>query len=128
MFERPFTRTLQFTRLNLRLQSAVPGLLLFGVQPYFAFVASEDNCADDPTRRVPLQGSKHRKPPWLVAAEAGHFELLDAFLAEQSLDPLKLQGLTELEFSFISRAEPDPGCRSLEKRKLFFFARASNEC
>ena len=95
--------------LNFRLQSAVPGLLLFGVQPYYAFVASEDNCADDPTRRVPLRGPKHVKPPWLVAAEAGRFELLDAFLAEQGLDPLKLQGLSELESSFALRAEPDPG-------------------
>ena len=95
--------------LNFRLQSAVPGLLLFGVQPYYAFVASEDNCADDPTRRVPLRGPRHGKPPWLVAAEAGRFELLDTFLAEQGLDPVKLQGLSELEASFASRAEPDPG-------------------
>ena len=102
--------------LNLRLRSAVPGLLLFGVQPCYAFVASEDNCADDPTRRVPLRGPKHEKPSWLVAAEAGRFELLDSFLSEQGLDPLKLQGLTELESSFLSRAEPDPGWIALLPR------------
>ena len=47
--------------LNLRLQSAVPALLLFGVEPYYAFVASEDNCADDPTRLQPLRGPKREK-------------------------------------------------------------------
>ena len=98
--------------LNLRLQSAVPALLLFGVEPYYAFVASEDNCADDPTRLQPLRGPKREKNFGSLRrteAEAGSFALLDSFPEEHGLDPLQMQSLLDLERSFERRHEPDSG-------------------
>ncbi|CAE7464969.1 unnamed protein product [Symbiodinium sp. CCMP2456] len=93
--------------LNLRLQSSVPGLLLFGAQPYYAFVASEDNCADDPTRLCTVRPPSLDKPLWLREAEAGRFEALDGFLTAHGLDPLTLQGLADLSESFAARSSPD---------------------
>ena len=86
--------------LNSRLRASLPGLLFFNLHPHYAYVASEDNPADDPSRRVSLRKPCTPEPAWLCAAKAGRFELLDAYLKAQGLEPGQLAGLPELKASF----------------------------
>ena len=102
--------------LNSRLRSALPGLLFFNLHPYYAYLASADNPADDPTRDRPVRSPAISEPLWLKAAELGQFAELDRFLAQFGLDPLQLQGLDLLQKSFEERdrspgvpSSPDPG-------------------
>ena len=89
--------------LNSRLRSSLPGLLFFNLHPYYAYLASADNPADDPTRDRAVRPPAIPEPSWLQAAELGQFAELDRFLTQFGLDPLQLQGLDLLQKSFEER-------------------------
>ena len=89
--------------LNSRLRSSLPGVLFFNLHPHYAYIASGDNPADDPTRMRPVRAPCFAEPLWLREAESGNFRLLDTFLKSLGLHPLQLQGLWDLEESFADR-------------------------
>ena len=67
--------------LNSRLRSSLPGILFFNLHPHYAFVASEDNPAHDPSRQRPVQPPCIAEPAWLSAALRGSFQAFDTHLA-----------------------------------------------
>ncbi|OLP80262.1 hypothetical protein AK812_SmicGene39345 [Symbiodinium microadriaticum] len=89
--------------LNSRLRSSVPGLLFFNLHPHYAYIASEDNPGDDPTRCRPVRQPAIGEPLWLREAELGNFEPLDEFLSAIGRHPVQVQGLDELKVSFDDR-------------------------
>ena len=104
--------------LNSRTRTSLPRLLFFNLHPHYAYVASEDNAADDPTRQRPVRSPVMPEPLWLRLAEDGNFSELDRVLSEWQLDPLQLQGIPELLARF--RADPAglPSRLDLVKQRL----------
>ena len=90
--------------LNSRTRTSLPCLLFFNLHPHTAYIASEDNAADDPTRQRPVRPPVMPEPLWLRLAEDGDFSELDRFLLERQLEPLQLQGIPELLARFHARS------------------------
>ena len=90
--------------LNSRTRASLPCLLFFNLHPRYAYVASEDNAADDPTRQRPVRSPVMPEPLWLRLAEDGNFSELDRVLSEWQLGPLQLQGIPELLARFRARS------------------------
>ena len=86
--------------LNFCLQASLPGYIFFNLHPSFAFVASEDNPSDDPSRLRKVRPPSVPLPSWYRAGASGDFAPLDAFLSDLDLLPEQMQGLPE---SFKSR-------------------------
>ena len=89
--------------INPRMRSSLPCLLFFNLHPRYAYIASEDNAADDPTRSRPVRAPTLAEPLWLRRAEVGDFGELDRFLTAWGLEPLQLQDISELLQQFESR-------------------------
>ena len=54
--------------LNSRLRASLPCLLFFNLHPCYAYIASEDNAADDPTRQRPVRLPVMPEPLWRGSA------------------------------------------------------------
>ena len=97
--------------LNLRLRASIPAVLFFNMFPQFAFVASEDNPSDDPSRFLPVRRPRLAEPDWLRDGELGDFSSLDLFLGKHGLMPEQREGLESLNSSFVARSGRTLACR-----------------
>ncbi|OLP79985.1 hypothetical protein AK812_SmicGene39667 [Symbiodinium microadriaticum] len=89
--------------LNLCLQASLPGYFFFNLHPSFAFVASEDNPSDDPSRYKEVRAPSLPLPKWYAAGCTGDFAPLDSFLSGLDLLPEQMQGLPQLFAGFRTR-------------------------
>ena len=81
--------------VNKLIRSSIADHAGSGVRPFYAFVRSAKNPADDPTRSVALRQPSRNEALWLRDLEVGRTEKFDAFLEEASLGAKDLQGLPE---------------------------------
>ena len=71
--------------------------LSLGVLSIVAYIASEDNPADDPTRGKKIRAPSKAIPPWLKSAEDGSYSDLDAALRAWKATPHDVSGLPDPE-------------------------------
>ena len=93
---------LLFPKFSHALIATMP-TFLFNLHPYYAYIASEDNAADDPTRGRPVRAPSIPEPLWLQLGKRGDFSELDRLLHLWGVDPLQLQGIPQLLDQFASR-------------------------
>lgn len=79
--------------INKKLRASVPHQVGHNVRPFYGFVRSKENPADDPTRDAQLRSPRREVPPFLASAMEGNFDLLDSFLATHQLRVIDLGGL-----------------------------------
>ena len=72
--------------LNSLLRRSLPSTLGHNVYLFPQYIPTDINSADDPTRNREVREPQSQPPPWLIAAEDGKFEELDAMLRERNLD------------------------------------------
>ena len=81
--------------INCLLRSSVPHHVGQGVRPFYGYVRSALNPADDPTRRVSLRRPSRKTAGWLDSMEMGDYRGYDRMLREHGLSASDLQGLPE---------------------------------
>ena len=81
--------------LNLLMKQSIPYLVGSNIRPFYSFVRSAKNPADDPTRSVPVRDPSRAEAEWLRKLEAGDPEEFESFLEGADLHHAALQGLPE---------------------------------
>ena len=66
--------------INQKLRRSIPDHLGSNTRPFYGFVRSKFNPADDPTRGVELRRPSEEEPKWWAPLEKGDFEEFDRFL------------------------------------------------
>ena len=66
------------TTLNYYLSTSLPYILGGGLYPYLFHVGTHDNCADDPSRLVPLRSAPPSTPFWLRTFLTGNLSYFSA--------------------------------------------------
>ena len=137
--------------LNFELRRSLPQYLSSKIRPFYGFLKSAFNPADDPTRDVEIRSAWDGAPSWLAEAGLGNFAPLDDWLCERHMHlhqlrqlppahellpdaPLRLPGPDPQRVGRITR-EPKKFARSLLKRPsilacdiLKLFDRLPREC
>lgn len=99
--------------LNSLLRQSLPVVLGCGIYSSPGYIGSARNPSDDPTRGAPLRSADIELPDWWVAANAGDFAPLDAFLSSIDLHPHQLAGYDDLrEISGMEPEKFDPESKS----------------
>ena len=83
-------------QLNAEIRASIPVHVGFNVRPFFGFVRSKKNPADDPTRGQQIRRPAREAAPWLQDLWHGDYSGLDAMLKEQGLER-QLSGLPAQE-------------------------------
>lgn len=104
-------------QINRRLSTSIPDHVLYNTRPFYGFVDSAQNPADDPTRTREVRKPAHAPPPWLDQALGGSFELFDEKLKQEGFHPDQLSGLPPEE-ELLAGATTD-FCSSFEAKKQF---------
>ena len=81
--------------INCLLKASVPHHVGQAVRPFYGYVRSALNPADDPTRRVSLRRPVRRIAAWLESMEKGDYSGYDCMLREHGLSHSDLQGLPD---------------------------------
>ena len=81
--------------VNDLIRASIPFHVGSGIRPFYAFVRTAKNPADDPTRGVEIRRPSRGEARWLRDLELGHYEAFDSFLHSASLAPSDLQGLPD---------------------------------
>eukprot|EP00435_Cladocopium_sp_Y103_P065292 s216_g27.t1 len=63
--------------LNQQMKSSIPDHVRFNTRPFYGFVRSAYNPADDPTRDAALRVPSRSEPPWLEDLQKGNYEQFD---------------------------------------------------
>ena len=66
--------------INQKLRRSIPDHLGFNTRPFYGFIRSKFNPADDPTRGVAIRTPAEEEPVWWEPLGAGDFGLFDSFL------------------------------------------------
>ena len=83
--------------LNSPIKCSIPNHVLYNTRPFYGYVETSRNVADDPTRDRPLRPPVREKASWLAGALAGDFRQMDAMLEEHNMHTEQLKGLPEEE-------------------------------
>ena len=92
--------------LNLLMKQSIAYLVGANIRPFYAFVRSAKNPADDPTRSVPVRDPVRAEAEWFRKLEAGETDEFERFLEEADLHAAALQGLPEAS-ELGARVSPD---------------------
>eukprot|EP00438_Fugacium_kawagutii_P030227 Skav219520 [mRNA] locus=scaffold30:151922:156355:+ [translate_table: standard] len=84
------------SEVNKLLKQSIPDHVTSGIRPFYGYVRSKLNPADDPTRNVGIRSPSRNEAEWLAEAKLGKFEKLDQFLAERQLSILDMAGLPDV--------------------------------
>ena len=82
-------------QINCLLRQSLADHLSSNVRPFYGYVRSKLNPADDPTRSASLRGPVRPSAGWFVRALEGCFDEFDAELRYRDLDILQLSGLPD---------------------------------
>ena len=82
-------------QINCLLRQSLADHLSSNVRPFYGYVRSKLNPADDPTRSASLRGPVRPSAGWFVRALEGCFDKFDAELRRRELDILQLSGLPD---------------------------------
>eukprot|EP00438_Fugacium_kawagutii_P025277 Skav207212 [mRNA] locus=scaffold1244:113945:117027:+ [translate_table: standard] len=108
--------------LNNELRRSIPDHITYNTRPFYGFLKSEKNPADDPTRCKSVRKPEKPKPPWLASLLEGQGkEEFEAFLKEKQLGLEHLSELPEEARGVFGHREED------EKRILEKERRAGNK-
>ena len=86
--------------LNYYLSTSLPYVLGGGLYPYLFHVGTDDNCADDPSRLVPLRCSLTATPFWLKTFQSGNLTKIVASRRESLRKDFVSWGSSELQCNF----------------------------
>ena len=81
--------------VNELIRSSIPFHVGNGVRPFYAFVRTGRNPADDPTRGVCVRKPLRPEALWLRELEVGKTSSFDSFIAAAGLSASDLQGLPD---------------------------------
>ena len=81
--------------INQRLKRSIAAHAGSGIRPFYGFVDSARNPADDPTRRRQVRKPVRKAEAWLESSLRGEFEELDEKLWEQGVHLDQISGLPE---------------------------------
>ena len=81
--------------LNRELRRSIPEHLAANLRPFYGFVRSKLNPADDPTRDAAVREPSEKESSWLTDLKVGDFTAYDAFLEELGLDRTAVAGLPD---------------------------------
>ena len=81
--------------VNDLIRSSIPFHVGSGVRPFYAFVRTAKNPADDPTRGVSVRKPSRPEALWLRELELGKTTSFDSFIASAGLSAADLQGLPD---------------------------------
>ena len=84
-------------QLNAEIRGSIPTHVGFNVRPFFGFVRSKKNPADDPTRGQQIRAPSRSAALWLEELWEGDAQGLDSMLREQGLERMQLSGLPPQE-------------------------------
>ena len=113
--------------LNAEIRASIPIHVGFNVRPFFGFVRSKKNPADDPTRGQQIRRPAREAAQWMQEMWHGDYVGLDSMLKEQGLERMQLSGLpgqetlvpfkpVDLQRGGVVRADAR---RSLRKNKVW---------
>ncbi len=109
--------------LNTLLQGSLPVHLGCGMAGSYGFCPSESNCADDPTRNVPVRSPTKCPSSWwpneVEFSEERRLEMFDDWLASYGTSEWDLSGLPSLD-ELSGVVDEDPGWKRTKKSKKFF--------
>ena len=88
------------TTLNYYLSTSLPYVLGGSLCPYLFHVRTDDNCADDPSRLVPLRRSLTAAPFWLKTFLSGNLTKIVASRRESLYKDFVSWGSSELQCNF----------------------------
>ena len=81
--------------LNKEIRASIPDHVVSNVRPFYGFVRSKLNPADDPTRDAPLRRPSKEQALWMQELKKGNCDSFDAELSKWGLDLQQLRGLPE---------------------------------
>ena len=81
--------------LNKEIRASIPDHVVSNVRPFYGFVRSKLNPADDPTRDAPLRRPSKEQALWMQELKKGNCDAFDAELSKWGLDLQQLRGLPE---------------------------------
>ncbi len=84
-------------QINRRLSASIPQHISSNLRPFYGFVDSAQNPADDPTRSREVRKPVSSPPEWLTQAMEGELELFDEALRVEGVHPDQLSGLPPQE-------------------------------
>ena len=79
--------------INRELKRSVPAHIACGVRPFYGYVRSKRNPADDPTRRRSVRSPERTEAGWLTDLKAGNYAPFDEFLMERGLHGSQTRGV-----------------------------------
>ena len=82
-------------QINCLLRQSLADHLSSNVRPFYGYVRSKLNPADDPTRAASLRGPVRNGAGWFVRALEGSFGEMDQELEERGLSLLQISGLPD---------------------------------
>ena len=85
------------TALNRELKRSIPEHFNQGIRPFYAYVRSKRNPADDPTRCREVRKAERSEALWMEKLKQGDTELFDEFLEKEGLHPRQTRGLPDEE-------------------------------
>ena len=109
--------------LNRELRRSIPEHLAANVRPFYGFVRSKLNPADDPTREAEVRGPSQEESSWLRDLKVGEFTAYDAFLEELGLDRTAVAGLPEeaelaRQWDYNGRSKIEEKRKTREQKKV----------
>ena len=63
--------------LNQEMRRSIPDHVRFNTRPFYGFLRSAVNPADDPTREVPVRSPSKDEPEWLISLQQGEYGQFD---------------------------------------------------
>ena len=89
--------------VNRELKKSIPEHFGSGIRPFYAYVRSKRNPADDPTRAREVRGAERGEAEWMR-----RFEMFDEMLEEAGVHPRQTRGLPDEETLW---KDPPADCR-----------------
>ena len=77
------------------LRLSIPYHISSNIKPFYGFVRSKLNPADDPTRGQPIRGPSRPEADWLRSLKCEQFEAFDNFLEKKNLTVLAMAELPD---------------------------------
>ncbi len=79
--------------INRELKKSIPAHVTSGVRPFYGYVRSKRNPADDPTRKRNVRPPEREEASWLGELKGGNYAPFDEFLFERGLHVSQTRGV-----------------------------------
>ena len=81
--------------INRELKQAIPTIVGHNIRPFFGYVRSKSNPADDPTRGQEIRRPLRKPSSWWEKISEEKFDEIDLFLRSQGMHPEQVAGLPD---------------------------------